>query len=164
MWAGPVIRTRDAGFFFHLAPNAACNIDRAVADIGEIGCAGWKINPPGIRGMLAHFAHDECAVAAPQRAHAKTVEHALVRKAPVAPRQETGKISLEVVGAKALGRKDRIAPDKDTSVPDLRLLALLYCKMCIDLRAALGRERPRPRPHGQIKRRDAMDARRRHRA
>src|SRR5437879_6859712 len=116
MRAGAIIRWCKSGLLFHLASNAAFNIDRVVADIGEIGCAGWKINPPGIRGMLAHFAHDECAVAAPQRAHAKTVEHALVRKAPVAPRQETGKISLEVLGTQAFAAKDRIAPQQHTSV------------------------------------------------
>ena len=96
MRAGAIIRRRQAGFLLDFAGDAARYIDRAVADIVEIGRARRKIDAPGIGGMLAHFAQHEGAVGATQRAHAKTVEHVLVRKTPVAPGQETGEIGLEI--------------------------------------------------------------------
>src|ERR1700722_19972348 len=71
---GTVIRRRQPGFFLDFTRHAAGNIDRAVAQIVEIGRSGRKINPPGIGGMLTHFTHHEGAVGATQRAHAKTIE------------------------------------------------------------------------------------------
>ena len=161
-YAGPVrvhgvVGRIEAGFFSDLAHDAAGEIEPAVADIVGIGRAGRKIDAPGIRGVAAHFAEQECAVGRSQRAHAKTVEDAFVRKTPIAPRQETRKVGLEEIGAKMLAGADRVAAEQDAAVPEFGLVALFRGKMRVDLTASFFRKRPCKGPHGKIERRDAMN-------
>src|SRR5882757_5138337 len=110
--------------------------------------------------MRGHLAEHEHAVAAAQRAHAESVEHAFVGKTPVAPCQKAGKIRLEIVGAEAIAAEDRIAAEQDPAVPEFWLLGLLTRKMRVNAGAALSRERPRPRLAFQIELRDAMNGER----
>src|SRR4051794_37391375 len=100
--------------------------------------------------MRGHLAEHEHAVAAAQRAHPESVEHAVVGKAPVTPCEKTRKIHLEIVGAEAIAAKDRIAAQQDPAVPEFWLLGLLVRKMRVDVGAALNRERPSPRPAFQV--------------
>src|SRR5712671_3102397 len=95
---------------------------------------------------MAHFAQHERAVAAAQRAHPEAVEHAAVRKAPVAPGQEACEIGVEIAGAEAIPGEDRIARQQNAPIPDFRFLALLDREMRLDLGAPLVGERPRPWP------------------
>src|ERR1700722_15337812 len=122
MRTGVIIRRCKTGFLQDFAGDAAGNIHRVPADIVEVGCSRRKIDAACVRGVLTYFAEDECAVGATQRAHPEAVEDSRVRKTPVAPRQETGEIGLEIAGVEALASEDRIAPQQDTAVPD-RLLA-----------------------------------------
>src|SRR5258708_3382555 len=163
MRAGPIIGRRQAGFLLDLARDAACYIDRAAAEVVEVGRARRKIDAPGIRGMLAHFAQYERAVGAAQCAHSEAVEHAPVRKAPVAPCQEACEIGVEIAGAEAVASENWIACQQNPPIPDFRFLALLDREMRLDLSAPLVGERPRPRSDVQIKRGDAMNRDWRHR-
>src|SRR3989440_466858 len=92
--------------------------------------------------MMAHFAEYERPVAATQRAHSKTVEHASVRETPVAPRQEAREIDVGIAGAEALPGEIRISSQQDASIPDFRFLALLDREMRLDLDTPLLCERP----------------------
>jgi len=116
---------------------------------------------PGIRRVAAHFAEYERAVGAAQRAHPEAVEHAPVRKTPIAPRQEAREIALEIVGAEAIPGKSRIARQQNAPIPESRFLTLLDRKMRVDVGAPLVGERPRPGVETQIERRDAMNDRKR---
>ena len=107
--------------------------------------------------MMAHFAQHERAVGAAQRAHAEAVEHAPVRKAPVAPCQEISEIGIEITGAEAIPGEVRVAPQQNPPIPDFRFLALLHREMRIDVGAPLVGEWPRPRTDIQIERGDAMN-------
>src|SRR6202171_4564297 len=98
----------------------------------EVSRSRWKVDAPGICGMLAHFAQHECAVGAAQRAHPEAVEHALVGKTPIAPRQEACEIDVGISGAEAVAGENRVARQQDAPVPDFRLLALLDGEMRID--------------------------------
>src|SRR5258708_12279396 len=140
---GAIIRWCEAGLLLDFTGDAARDIDRATPEIGEIGRSRWKIDAAGLRGVLAHFAQDERAIRTTQRAHAKTVEHFPVRKAPVAPRQEAREIGLEITAAKALSGEDRIARQQDAAVPH-RLLALFFRKMRVDIGAPPAGEPPPP--------------------
>src|SRR5258706_7811369 len=157
MRARPIIGRRQAGFLLDLARDAACYIDRAAAEVVEVGRARRKIDAPGIRGMLAHFAQYERAVRAAQRAHSEAVEHAPVRKAPVGPCQKACEISVEITGAEAVASENRIACQQNPPIPDFRFLALLDREMRLDFGAPLVGERPRPRADVQIKRGNAMN-------
>ena len=159
MGFGAVVRSGKAGFLLDLAGDAAFDVEPIAADVIEIGRAGGEIDATGVRGMLAHLAEHKRAVAAAQRAHAEAVEHAAVRKAPVAPGQEAGEIGLEIVGAETPGGKHRMAAEQNMAVPELRPLALLGREMRVDLGAPSSRERPRLRTHLEIERRDAMNDR-----
>src|SRR5258705_9314967 len=99
MRAGSIIRRRQPGLLLDLAGDAARHIDRALPDVVEVGRTRREVDPPGIRGVLAHLTEYERAVGAAQRAHAKAVEHIFVGATPVAPRQEPGKIGFEIPGA-----------------------------------------------------------------
>jgi hypothetical protein len=110
--------------------------------------------------MRGHFAQHEHAVASAQRAHPESIEHALVRKTPVAPCQKAREIRLEVVGAEAIAAEHRVAAQQDPAVPEFWLLGLLTREMRIDIGTALKRERPRPRAAFQIEPRDAMNGER----
>src|SRR5258708_13777886 len=158
---GAIIRWCEAGLLLDFTGEDASDIERAVHEVGERGRSRWKIDAAGIRGVLAHFAQDERAIRTTQRAHAKTVEHFPVRKAPVAPRQEACEIGLEITGAKALSGEDRIARQQDAAVPD-RLLALFFRKMRIDVGAPRVGERPRVGAETQIQFGDAMNDGERH--
>src|SRR5260221_104377 len=142
---------------------AACYVAGAAAEVGEVGRARRKIDTPGIRGMLAHFAQYERAVGTAQRAHSEAVEHAPIRKAPVAPCQEACEIGVEIAGAEAVASENRIACQQNPPIPDFRFLALLDREMRLDLSSPLFGERPRPRAYVQIKSVDAMNRDRQHR-
>src|SRR3984957_17777438 len=111
--------------------------------------------------MSGHFAQYECAVRATQRAHAEAVEHAAIRKTPVAPGQEACEIGLEITRAQAIPGEDGMAAQQHASVPELRFLTALEREVRLDIGAPLIRERPRPRLDAQIKLRDPMNDRRR---
>src|SRR3954451_6399036 len=161
MRSGAIVRCREAGFLLDLPSNTARDIHRAPADVVKIRRSRRKVNAAGIRGMLTHFAENEHAVGTPQRAHPESIEDGPVRATPVAPRQETCKISVEVGCAEAFGGELRIAAEQHTAFPN-RLLALLDGEMRLDLGAPLLRERPVPGLKRQIKCRDVMNDRRRH--
>src|SRR5260370_32187965 len=114
--------------------------------------------------MIADFAKHERAIGEAQRAHSEAVEHAAIREAPVAPRQEACEIGLEITGAEAIGDKNRIARQQNASIPDLRFLDPLEREMGVDIGAPLVCEWPRPGLETEIKRRDAMNHRKRHAA
>src|SRR5215207_5955757 len=97
-----VFAGRQPGLFLEFARDAARYVDRAVPDVVEIGRSGREIDTPGVRRVLAHLAEHEGAVGAAERAHAEAVEHAWVRKAPVAPSQKTCEIGFEIAGAAAI--------------------------------------------------------------
>src|SRR5258708_27188508 len=84
------------GFLLEFARDATCDIDRTATDVVEVGRTGWEIDAPRVRGVLSHFAKRKRVVAGKQRPHTKAVEHVLVGKTPVAPRQEHGEIGLEI--------------------------------------------------------------------
>src|SRR5207344_2784343 len=103
-----------------------------------------KIDAPGIGGVLAHLAEHEGAIAAAECAHAKAVEHAWIRKAPVAPCQKAREIGLEIAGAEAVAGKHRVAREQHATVPERGLFALLVSKIRRYLRSPRFGERPRP--------------------
>src|SRR6185437_5775627 len=138
--------------FLDLAGDAAFDVEPVAADVIAIGRAGGEIDATGVRGVLAHLAEHERAVAAAQRAHAEAVEHAAVRKAPVPPGQEAREIGLEIIRAETPGGEHRIAAEQNMAVPELRPLALLGREMGVDLGAPLVRERPRLWTHPEIER------------
>src|SRR3954452_14348900 len=160
MPAGPIVRRSQTGFLLDLASDTAGDVDRAAADVVEVGRSRWEIDAAGIRGMLAHFAKEKNAIGATQRPHAEAVEYRWVRKAPVAPCQEAREIGIEIAGAEALCGEYGIAPEQDAAVPD-RLLALFGSEMRCDLGAPLVGERPTPSLEGEVERPDAMNDRKR---
>src|SRR4051812_10757645 len=107
--------------------------------------------------MRAHLAEHEGAVAAAERAHAEAVEHARIGKAPVAPRDEAGKIGLEIAGAEPIVGEYRIASEQHAAIPQRRPFAPQLRKMRVDLRAAFVGERPCPWLDREIERADAMN-------
>src|SRR3954471_2881101 len=96
-----VVAGHQTGLRLEFAHHTAGYIKRAIPDIVEIGRAGWKIDASSIGGVASHLTEHEGAIGAAQRAHPETVKHAIIRKTPVAPRQEAGEISLEIRCGKA---------------------------------------------------------------
>ncbi len=151
-----VVVRRQPGLLLELTRDAARDIDAVAGDVVGIGRTGRKIDAPRRRGVGSHLAHDKGAVGTAQRAHAKTVEHGGIDKAPVAPGEEAREIGREIAGAEAVADTGRTAGEQHLPVPDVRLLALLQREMRVDVGAPHARERPVPGLVFQVKRRDAM--------
>src|SRR6202035_293923 len=151
-----IVRRPQSGFLLDFAGSAAGDVDLTMADIVEVGRSRRKIDATRIRGVPAHFAEDEGAVAGAQRAHSESVEHASVGKAPVAPGQEACEIGLEIRRRETLPVENGIARQQDAAVPD-RLFARLDGEMRLDLGLPRLRKRPRFWLKSQIERGDAME-------
>src|SRR4051794_11850846 len=162
MPVGAVVRRHEPGFFLGFPSDAAGNVDRAIPDVVGVRRSRRKVNAPGIRRVRAHLAQHEGAVAGAKRAHAKSVEHVLVGKPPIAPRQEAGKISFEIFGAEAFAGKTGTARQQHAAIPDLRFLALLAGEMRVNVGTASFGERPPKGADLQVKPRDPLDGWLRH--
>jgi hypothetical protein len=133
------------GLLPDLAHNVACEVDTGAVDVVQVRQPGRKIDSSRIRSVCAHDTEDEAAVATAQRSHGKTVLYAWVRRIPLAPRQHTGEIGLEIRPVKHRSLDGMPVQHQHAAVPERRVGPPQRVKMRRNLVPPLVRERPRPR-------------------